>query len=211
MIEEMSKYWPEFLMLAGAHLLAVASPGIDFAVVTKHTIKYGKKTGIITALGVGTAILLHVTYALLGFSIIIKTNEILYLIIKWLGAIFLIYLGFQSLQAKSDEEKTEISKSAAFISDQRAYAIGFLTNALNIKAILFFLFLFTSLVSEITPTNVQIFYGIWMSVVTALWFIFVASVFGQQQVQQFFMRFGIWFDRMMGILLIVLAVLLLTK
>lgn len=208
MNELISNHFYEFLLLAGTHLLAVASPGPDFAIVTKHTINYGKKTGHMTALGVGTAILLHVAYALLGFSLLVKTNEQLYTVITWIGALFLIYLGVMSLRAKNTTTATKDTQKTS-LSNKKAFATGFLTNALNIKALLFFLFLFTSLVDVDTPLSVKLFYGGWLSFSTFAWFYFVASVFGMQAVRQFFTRFGVWFDRAMGILLIVLALFVL--
>ena len=59
-------YWVEFLTIAVAHLFAVASPGPDFAVVTRQCVTGGTKAGVWTSLGVGTGILLHVSYCLLG-------------------------------------------------------------------------------------------------------------------------------------------------
>lgn len=202
----------EFLALAIAHIVAVASPGPDFAVVTKNTIQSGKKIGRMTALGVGVAILLHVTYALLGFSVLVKSNETLFTIIKWIGALFLIYLGVMSLKAKGGD--TISSKNNQTTEQQnpwKAFRQGFFTNALNVKAMLFFLFLFTSLVSEKTTTTTKAFYGVWLSVITFLWFYFIATIIGWQPVRNFFNQFGSQFDKIMGILFIGLAILLIVK
>lgn len=202
----------EFLALAIAHIVAVASPGPDFAVVTKNTIQSGKRIGRMTALGVGVAILLHVTYALLGFSVLVKSNETLFTIIKWIGALFLIYLGVMSLKAKGGD--TISSKNNQTTEQQnpwKAFRQGFFTNALNVKAMLFFLFLFTSLVSEKTTTATKAFYGVWLSVITFLWFYFIATIIGWQPVRNFFNQFGSQFDKIMGILFIGLAILLIIK
>lgn len=201
----------EFLLLAGAHLLAVASPGPDFAVVTKNTVSYGKKIGKMTALGVGTAILLHVTYALLGFSLIVKSNETVFNIVKWIGAIFLVYLGVSSLASKPKKLATNFSKKSNQMSYKKAFATGFFTNVLNVKAMLFFLFLFTSVVQFSTPISIKLFYGVWLSVITFVWFFLVASFFGRERIRNYFQSFGIWFDRIMGIILLVLAVLIVLK
>lgn len=202
----------EFLALAIAHILAVSSPGPDFAVVTKNTIQSGKKIGRITALGVGIAILLHVTYALLGFSVLVKSNETLFTVIKWLGALFLIYLGVMSLKAKGGETiSTENQEDKENKNIWKAFRQGFFTNALNVKAMLFFLFLFTSLVSEETSTATKAFYGVWLSVITFLWFYFIATIIGWQPVRNFFNKFGTLFDKVMGVLLIGLAILLIVK
>lgn len=201
----------EFFALVIAHMIAVASPGPDFAVVTKNTVEYGKKIGQITALGVGFAILLHVTYALLGVSVLVQTKPLVYKIISWLGAGFLIYLGIQELKSKPKKDlKVNPNELAPQLSNKKAFGMGFLTNALNIKAMLFFLFLFTSIVKSGTSVSTKLIYGLWLSGYTFLWFYLIATVIGLPSVRNFFLRYGVWFNRLMGVVLIGFAILLIS-
>ncbi|MGY0622770.1 MAG: LysE family translocator, partial [Paraglaciecola chathamensis] len=89
---DLSLYWGEFLTIAGVHLLAVASPGPDFAIVLKHSINYGRRIAMITSIGVGVAILLHVTYSLLGIGLLLKTNPLVYTIFSYVAAAYLVYI-----------------------------------------------------------------------------------------------------------------------
>ncbi|KCZ36475.1 lysE type translocator family protein [Acinetobacter baumannii 25691_7] len=83
--------------------------------------------------------------------------------------------------------------------------MGFLTNALNPKATIFFLAIFTTIVSTTTPMKVQVFYGIWMCMVNAIWFMVVSVLFAQPIVRKRFLEFGVYFERVMGVLLIGIA------
>lgn len=82
---------------------------------------------------------------------------------------------------------------------------GFLTNATNPKATLFFLAIFTTVISASTPLKVQALYGVWMCCVNALWFVIVALFFSSPRVRLLFMRMGHWFERTMGVILILFA------
>ena len=84
--------------------------------------------------------------------------------------------------------------------------MGFLTNATNPKATLFFLAVFTTIVSPATPLPVQMIYGVWMCAVNASWFMLVALLFSQSTVQRTFLAVGYQFERAMGVFIVLLAV-----
>ena len=96
----MSGYWLEFSQVAVAHLLAVASPGPDFAIVLKQSLAHGRSTARWTAVGVGTAILLHVGYSLLGLGLVVRSSPGWFAAVKYAGAAYIAWLGVQSLRAK---------------------------------------------------------------------------------------------------------------
>jgi len=202
-------YWAEFFTVALIHLLAVASPGPDFAVVVRESVAHGRRAGTWTALGVGSAIFLHVGYSLLGIGLIVSQSIVLFNVLKWLAAAYLLYIGFKALRAKpaaaSASEQADaapaVTRSAA-----AAYRAGFMTNGLNPKATLFFLSLFTVVINPHTPLWVQAGYGVYLALATALWFCLVAMLFSQQRVRAGFARMGHWFDRTMGAVLIALGV-----
>jgi RhtB (resistance to homoserine/threonine) family protein len=200
-------YWPEFLSVALAHLLAVASPGPDFAIVLKQSISYGRRTAIWTSIGVGSAILVHVTYSLLGLGLLIRSSSAAFTGVKYAGAAYLAWLGFQSLRAKPVAAKFEGGVAAISVpAAPAAFATGFLTNVLNPKATLFFLSLFVLLVSPQTPRLIQAAYGLWMTLATMAWFCLVAVLFTRPGVRDRFLRHGHWIDRMLGIVFLAFAI-----
>ena len=206
----MSHYWPEFLSVALAHLLAVASPGPDFAIVLRQSLDHGRRTAIMTSVGIGTAILLHVTYSLLGLGLIIRTSEIWFNTVKYAGAAYVAWLGIQALRTTQRREIRDAGgASRALPSGRAAFLTGFLTNALNPKATLFFLSLFVVLVSPQTPRWIQAGYGAWMAVSTMGWFCFVAVLFTRPGVRNAFLRHGHRIDRVLGIVFLGFAASLL--
>jgi RhtB (resistance to homoserine/threonine) family protein len=202
-------YWAEFFTVALIHLLAVASPGPDFAVVVRESVAHGRRAGTWTALGVGSAIFLHVGYSLLGIGLIVSQSIVLFNVLKWLAAAYLLYIGFKALRARpAAASSCEPAEAAPVVtrSAAAAYRAGFMTNGLNPKATLFFLSLFTVVINPHTPLWVQAGYGVYLALATALWFCLVALLFSQQRVRAGFARMGHWFDRTMGAVLIALGV-----
>lgn len=200
-------YWAEFFTVALIHLLAVASPGPDFAIVVRESVGAGRRAGIFTAFGVGCGIFVHVTYSLLGIGLIVSQSIVLFNALKWLAAAYLLYIGFKALRAKpaaantgdSEQPRLERSPRAAFMT-------GFVTNGLNPKATLFFLSLFTVVINPHTPLLVQAGYGVYLAAATSVWFCLVAMLFSQQRVRAGFARLGHWFDRAMGVVLVGLGI-----
>ncbi len=196
-------YWIEFMTVALVHLLAVASPGPDFAVVVRESVTQGRRVGSWTALGVGCGIFVHVAYSLLGIGLIVSQSIVLFNLFKWLAAAYLVYLGWRALRARPmNLEAIDGTNAPVARSAWRAFVIGFVTNGLNPKATLFFLSLFTVVISPDTPLLVQAGYGLYLAGATALWFLLVAWLFSRGRVRAGFARMGHWFDRLTGAVLI---------
>ena len=200
-------YWTEFLTVALIHLLAVASPGPDFAVVVRESVTHGRRAGMFTAFGVGTAIFVHVGYSLLGIGIIVSQSIVLFNALKWLAAAYLLYIGIKALRAKpADPAALAANLPVGERTARGAFTAGFVTNGLNPKATLFFLSLFTVVINPHTPLSIQAGYGVYLAVATGAWFCMVAMLFSHQRVRNGFARMGHWFDRTMGAVLVALGV-----
>lgn len=209
-------YLPEFLTLALAHALAVASPGPDFGLVLRQSLRHGRRTAIWTSMGIGCGLMVHITYSLLGLGLVLKNSATVFAILKWLGAAYLAWIGVQALQTKPRDEEVDPgggfprleSRDAGKAPRQVevaptarvAWSTGFLVNVLNPKAALFFISLFPLAVSPATPRLIQAGYGAWMTLMTVLWFSFVAVVFTQERVRRVFLRHGHWIDRALGVI-----------
>ncbi|HLC67215.1 MAG TPA: LysE family transporter [Candidatus Nanoarchaeia archaeon] len=195
-----------FLTIALIHLLAVASPGPDFAIVLKQSVSQPRRIVYFTSLGVALGMLLHVMYSLVGIGFIIARSVVLFSIIKWLGALYLIFIGWKSLTTKPPREAQSASSPRSLLSPFAAVRMGFLCNALNPKATLFFLALFTQVIDASTPFPVQIFYGAYLSFATFVWFCGLGSVLTMKAVQARLQGIHLWAERVMGAALIALGV-----
>ena len=204
----MHSHLSEFLLLAFAHLMAVASPGPDFAIVLRQSLVSGRRAALLTSLGIGTAILVHVTYSLLGIGVMIQSSDTAFAVVKWAGALYLLWLAWQGLRARPaiDDGADPAALPNPGRGTRHAFVTGFLTNVLNPKATLFFLAVFSVGVSPQTPRLIVACYGLWMAVVTAAWFCLVSIFFTQESAVARFRRNAHWIDRITGLVLILFAV-----
>ena len=209
----MHPYLSQFLTIALVHLVAVASPGPDFAIIVRQSITYGRKTALWTSLGVGSGILIHVGYSLLGIGLIVSQSIVVFSLMKLAGALYLIYLGCKALQSKPMNRAEVATKRSEYLpTTAQALLTGFFTNGLNPKATLFFLSLFTVVIDPTTPLIIQAGYGLYMALATALWFSCLSLLFGHAAIRRSFLLIGHWFDRLTGVVLIGLGLrLALTK
>jgi RhtB (resistance to homoserine/threonine) family protein len=198
--------WFEFAALMLAFGINAVIPGADFAMVLRQSIAHGRRAALFTSAGIATSILVHGSYTLLGIGVIVGQSLLAFNIIKWVGAAYLVWLAIQALRSPAPKPPEEGDLASAKRGDFAAFALGFLTNLLNPKAVLFFLALFTSLVSAHTGGDIKVIYVLCMSLMLFAWFALVSVFFTTASVRQGFFRFGRWFNRVTGITFILLAV-----
>ena len=171
-------YWREFLTIALAHALAVASPGPDFALVLRQSLAHGRRTAIWSSIGIGCGLSVHIAYCILGLGYFLKKTPAALATVQYLGAAYLAWVGVQALRARARTGDVDLVASGA-PNDRAAWTTGFVVNLLNPKAALFFISLFALAVDASTPKLIQAGYGLWMTAATIGWFVFVSTVFTQ--------------------------------
>jgi len=122
----------ELIAVALFTILAVISPGADFAMVTRSSYAQGRKAGLAAAVGIALGVQVHVLYTVLGIAVIISQSPSLFLFMKVVGAGYLIYLGYKSLTNTTRIRLDGIGQDTG-ASLWAALRTGFLTNALNPK------------------------------------------------------------------------------
>jgi len=178
----------EWLSLAVLGLLIVISPGADFVLVLKNSVNQGRQAGIWTAIGVSLAICVHISYSMFGISYLISQNEQLFDMIRYAGAAYLIYLGLKGILS-ADNKLAPMKGAKQITSVWRYLAQGFLCNVLNPKTMLFFLSIFSQVISpDAENQHVALGYGLYMIVLHGLWFGVVAMLFTSSTLQKHLLR-----------------------
>ncbi len=129
-----------FLAFVGIlHLMAILTPGPDIALITSNSIAHGRKSGVLTALGIVTGIFCFLLASTLGFTQLIYSNKILFQVIAYISGIFVIILGTKIIFPSYSQENSKNVERAKM----HPYLQGLITNLLNPKALLYFLALFS--------------------------------------------------------------------
>lgn len=159
-----------------------------------------------SALGLGLGILVHITYSFVGIGFVIAKSILLFNLIKFLGAGYLIYIGVMSLLSQSSKLELAGAEHRREISKTSAIRMGFLTNVTNPKATLFFLSLFTLVIDPSTPLFVKLIMGIEMTVVTSLWFMMVAFLVSHHFIKSRVNKIQHFSEKFIGVVLIGLGI-----
>lgn len=194
-------YLPELLSVSVIAVFMAISPGSDFVMITRNSVFYGRSAGLYSALGISLAIWVHVAYSIAGLAIIISSSIFLFSILKYLGAAYLIYIGWKTFRSKTEISINDGSKKEN-LSKFSAFKMGFITNSLNPKTTIFFLSLFTHVVNAHTPLWLQVVYGIIISLSHLLWFSTISFFLSQPVFLQRFQEWKNAIEKVIGSLLI---------
>lgn len=203
-------YLNDFITLGVINLLGAMSPGPDFVIVTQQSLKYGKKAGIYTSLGITLGCLVHITYCIIGVGVIIAESVVAFNIIKYLGAAYLIYIGIKGILSKAPIPETENLNPTIMptesISAWEAIRKGFFVNVLNPKAGLFFLSIFTQVIDPDMPLWVQALLGLELSLIGFVWFSILACILNYPTIKQKLQAIQHYIDRVLGVVLVIFGI-----
>jgi len=193
------------LILALIHLVSVASPGPDFAMVTKNSLTASRRAGFLTATGITLGIAVHLTYSFLGIGVLVANSVVAFNIIKYLGAAYLIYIGLKSIFSKNKETDTNLSQKVdktQVKNDAYYFRLGLITNLLNPKAAVYFVSLFSQFIKPDSSFIMNSVMAIMILTITFSWFTFVAYVLSNEIIKAKFTEFKSYIAKAFGILLV---------
>jgi threonine/homoserine/homoserine lactone efflux protein len=143
----------------------------------------------------------HILYSVFGLAALIASSTSALWAVKLLGGSYLIYLGISGLRAKArilGQSSLDPTTEAMDNPAAKTIAMGFLCNALNPKAPIYFVSLFTVVLSQDTPSQHLLIYGIWMMALQLAWFSLLTLLLSNPLVMRRFECLGHWIDRVAG-------------
>lgn len=164
----------ETFILTG--ILLNITPGNDTIFILSRSMAQGKKAGFMSVLGIATGSLIHTTLAAFGLSMIIAKSILVFSIIKYAGAAYLLYIGYQMLTDKTSLN-TDTSFSKKSINLKKIYRDGVITNVLNPKVALFFISFLPQFIDSSVSNTVLPFLklGITFTITGTIWCLILAN------------------------------------
>ncbi|AOW84124.1 LysE family translocator [Vibrio mimicus] len=195
-----------FVTVVVAHFLALLSPGPDFVLVVKSAIRNKGKNAIGIAVGIALANAVYIGLCLVGVGSILAASVSIIIALKIVGGLFLIYLAIQALKARrSSYETFEVSglEGASTHSSSFHYELvtGFMSGILNPKNLLFYLSLFTVVLTNDVSFSFKLGLGIWMTLVVFLWDAAIIFLLSTNKVRSRFTKLAFYIDKVTGAIL----------
>ncbi len=172
-----------------------------------NSLLYSRRAGLLTALGIGAGVTVHVGYSILGVGVLVRESLALFTALKLAGAAYRVFLGLRMLLAREDSVAEEAAGGAG-VSSWAMLRSGFLTNALNPKTCLFVVSLFMQVIDPHTALPAQLGYGAFIALAHVAWSGLVACFLSSPAVRGRLLRFRRRIDQFFGALLVGFGVLL---
>ncbi|WP_233447433.1 LysE family transporter [Vibrio cholerae] len=174
--------------------------------VVKSAIRNKGKNAIGIAVGIALANAVYIGLCLVGVGSILAASVSIMIVLKIVGGLFLIYLAIQALKARrSSYEAFEVSgaEGASTHSSSFHYELvtGFMSGILNPKNLLFYLSLFTVVLTNDVSFSFKLGLGIWMMLVVFIWDATIIFLLSTNKVRSRFTKLAFYIDKVTGAIL----------
>ena len=195
----------EIIAVSTIAIFMAVLPGADFVMVTRTSIYNGRFSGLYMSLGMCLSVCIHASYSIAGLAVVIANSPWLFSGIKYLGAAYLIYIAWQLLTTRESLNKDKGNPTTQ-MSPFMALRLGFACNILNPKTSIFFLSIFTQVVSIDTPLIMQVSYGLIIMLAHFVWYSSVVLLLSHPSILPRFNRQKQKIDKVAGFVLMLIAI-----
>ncbi|CAM3860619.1 LysE family translocator [Serratia silvae] len=194
------------LFVAGIATLGMLSPGPDFFLVIKNAARYPRLAAMMTAFGVICGVATHMSYCVAGLAVVITTTPWLFNVLKYAGAVYLIWVGIQALLSRGGSKMNVSSLPQQQVSLKSAFVQGYLCNLLNPKATLFFLAVFTQVLQINSGLGEKLWYAGIIFGLSAIWWPVLVFLIQSGPVRRGLEKTQKVVDKLLGGMLIALGI-----
>ena len=178
--------------------------------MVRNSSLYGRRVGLYTAIGITSSSLIHKSYTLLGFGLIVSQTPWLYLAIKYCGSFYLFYLGVSNIfhvfsPKKPSNSVIENASLRQELTSWGGFRNGFFVDLMNPSASLSFVCIVASTVSVSTGIGIRFSYVLILITTSLVWYCLLAMTFSHGVLMRFNARYGFYVELVMGSFLIYLG------
>ena len=211
-----------------ASIVIIVVPGVDFALVTRQTVRYGRSAGFAVLLGLIVGAVVHATLATLGVSALLVSSEALYTVLRIAGALYLLWMGASILWATRPKKPAPAEQLVAVGGGsggaaapesppaapdpeepnvlRRSFLMGIGSNLLNPKVILFYVAFVPQFVhpGEGAAAKTALLAATFIGLAVAWWIVYILTI---DRLHAWLTRpkVQVWIERLTGAILVVLA------
>lgn len=193
----------QILVIVSVTFLVMVTPGPDMVLALRNTFVGGRPAGLQTSMGILCGNLVHITYCMLGIGLLISRSILAFSALKYAAAAYLIYLGIMSVRSGTK------SLDARDVHDRRLtrswFVQGFVNNLLNPKGTLFYLGVFTTVITPETSPSAMFLLIVTMMLVSAFFWICFVYALDRRALRDVVERSQQKVNRLLGALLILLG------
>lgn len=143
-----------YIAFIGSSLVIILAPGVDILFSISQGLNYGKKAGVLTALGLSLGNIVHTLFVAFGISLIILKFPSLFLSLKIIGCVYLLYIALMMYKSRNMGVVIPGKKEEDYRSNSFGYVLkGFAMNVLNPKVIIFFIAFLSQFVLKSHPLS----------------------------------------------------------
>ncbi|MDG2170690.1 MAG: LysE family transporter [Opitutales bacterium] len=194
------------VILLVTQIFAMMSPGPDMLLIIRNTLgTSGKKAALFTILGIAAGLSVHISVSIAGLAIVLSQSDLLYSIVRYLGAAYLAYIGLKSLLNRSQFKIQSGENTDHKTPNSEAFREGFFTNLLNPKVTLYILSLFTQLIAPASPLWQKLIYGSVLIIEAVVVWVVFSAIIGIPMIRKLTQDWALWIDRLFGLILIGIA------